>query len=64
MEAWESRLAFRGEPVTVSREGQADLDGTLVGLDDDGSLLLRTNHDTVHVAIGELHLRPSSDKIG
>lgn len=61
--AWESRLAYRGEEVIVTSEGQRDLEGTLAGLDTDGSLLLRTNRHTLRVKIGDLHLRPASDKI-
>jgi biotin-(acetyl-CoA carboxylase) ligase len=63
MASWENLLAFRGEPVTISREGQPDLHGTLVGLDDDGSLRLETDHHRVLLEIGDLHLRPSSDKM-
>ena len=62
--AWESRLVYRGEQVIVTTEGHGDLEGTLVGLDADGSLLLRTNHDTVRVKMGDLHLRLASDRIG
>ena len=62
--AWERRLIYRGEDVIVTTEGHGDFEGTLVGLDADRSLLLRTNHDTVRVEIGDLHLRPASDRIG
>ena len=62
--AWESRLVYRGEEVIVTSEGHGDLTGTLVGLDADGSLQVRTKRDTVHVEIGDLHLRPASDRMG
>ncbi len=62
--AWENRLAFRGEKVILSNEERDDLQGTLVGLDADGSLLLMTGEDCLRVQMGELRLRQSGDKIG
>ncbi len=62
--AWEDRLAFRGQNVILSNEDEDDLQGMLVGLDADGSLLLMTGEDSLRVQMGELRLRQSGDKIG
>ncbi|MBL8107901.1 MAG: biotin--[acetyl-CoA-carboxylase] ligase, partial [Anaerolineales bacterium] len=43
IEAWEKKLAFRGEQVQV--RGEAALTGQLEGLESDGSLRLRDAHD-------------------
>jgi BirA family biotin operon repressor/biotin-[acetyl-CoA-carboxylase] ligase len=61
--AWENRLVFRGENVTLSTEGRDEVEGTLVGLDTDGSLLLLSGRDRVRMQIGELRLRQTSDRI-
>jgi len=63
MTAWEERLAFRGEQVIITREGRQSLEGTLVGLDADGSLQLRMDQKTVRVQAGDVGLRPGSDRI-
>jgi len=57
--AWESRLAFRGEPVEIWGEGQEVRAGTLDGLEKDGSLRLYSPLAEVFtVQFGEVHLRP------
>lgn len=59
LRAWQDRLAFRGQPVQVSREGQPVIEGVLAGLLPDGSLLLRLpSGETASVQAGEVHLRP------
>jgi BirA family transcriptional regulator, biotin operon repressor / biotin---[acetyl-CoA-carboxylase] ligase len=60
--AWEERLAFRNEWVDIeeaaSSAGKAALTGQIIGLDDSGSLLLRSAAGTViQVAAGDVHLR-------
>jgi BirA family biotin operon repressor/biotin-[acetyl-CoA-carboxylase] ligase len=59
--SWEERLAFRGETVQVSAENEASVCGVLEGLELDGGLRLRDEHDkTVSVHIGDVSLRPSA----
>lgn len=57
--AWESRLAFRGEQVEVW-EGEREVRvGQVDGLEQDGSLRLRSPQgETFTVQFGEVHLRP------
>jgi BirA family biotin operon repressor/biotin-[acetyl-CoA-carboxylase] ligase len=58
LQAWESRLAFRGEQVEVWGEGQPIRAGELLGLAADGSLSLRSPMGEVFsVPFGEIHLR-------
>lgn len=61
---WEGRLAFRGQPVNLACEGKAHITGTVLGLDDDGSLRLMVNDEVIHVQAGEIHLRPTDDRMG
>ena len=63
LSAWEEGLAFRGEQVTVGREGEPPLNGTLHGLEADGSLRMMADNIPAVVHFGEIHLRPSNDKI-
>ncbi len=62
--AWDQALAFRGEQVSVSRDGEPPLNGTLAGLEPDGSLRLIVHDKLVIIHFGEIHLRPSDDRIG
>jgi BirA family biotin operon repressor/biotin-[acetyl-CoA-carboxylase] ligase len=58
LQAWESRLAFRGEQVEIWGEGQALRAGELLGLAPDGSLSLKSPLGEVFsVPFGEIHLR-------
>lgn len=58
-DAWESRLAFRGETVEVWAEGQPPRAGHIVGLGQDGCLLLRSPAgEILPFPFGEVHLRP------
>lgn len=59
VKAWEENLAFRGEPVQVSRENGESLFGRVVGLEADGSLRLLINDKIAIVPFGEIHLRPA-----
>ncbi len=59
LDAWEARLAFRGETVEVWAEGQPARRGWLVGLDSDGGLRLRLpGGEHLTLPFGEVHLRP------
>jgi BirA family transcriptional regulator, biotin operon repressor / biotin---[acetyl-CoA-carboxylase] ligase len=59
MQAWEERLAFRGEAVTVSAEEKLICRGQVIGLERDGGLrLLGENGKIVSVQFGEVNLRP------
>jgi BirA family biotin operon repressor/biotin-[acetyl-CoA-carboxylase] ligase len=59
--AWEARLAFRGEWVQVSFEGQPPLEGQVLGLTPDGRLRLRHRQGKLHeLHGGELNVRPLS----
>ncbi len=64
LRAWEGSLAYRGMPVSVSQDHGQPLNGTLLGLEPDGSLRLMANSKTVVVHVGEIHLRPVDDKMG
>lgn len=59
-QAWEERLAFRGEWVKISAAGNnAPLTGQVIGLTDDGGLRLRgVSGDEMTVAVGDVHLHP------
>lgn len=55
---WEKRLAFKEEWVQVKETGGSPIIGKVAGLDDSGSLILRTQDgDIVKVAVGDVHLR-------
>jgi BirA family transcriptional regulator, biotin operon repressor / biotin---[acetyl-CoA-carboxylase] ligase len=61
-QAWETRLAFKGEWVRVeessTKPGDEPLTGQVVGLDGSGNLLLRVpSGETLPVAVGDVHLR-------
>jgi BirA family transcriptional regulator, biotin operon repressor / biotin---[acetyl-CoA-carboxylase] ligase len=64
MNAWENSLAFKGQTVTIARDGDQPLVGTLLGLESDGSLRIRTGERLGIVHFGEIHLRPMDDRIG
>ncbi len=69
---WEEKLAFRGEQVQVVNELDRNvkeatmntITGELLGLQQDGSLRLRSEHgNLVTVHFGDISLRPSADTI-
>jgi BirA family biotin operon repressor/biotin-[acetyl-CoA-carboxylase] ligase len=63
LEAWDSRLAFRGEWVTVTSGATPaqSLTGRLLRLTDDGSLLLaNAEGQAFSVDVGDVHLRPDA----
>jgi BirA family biotin operon repressor/biotin-[acetyl-CoA-carboxylase] ligase len=64
LHAWEDRLAFRGRPVRLSHAGMQDIQGTLEGLEDDGSLRLQGSQGVIKVRMGDIHLHPAGDRMG
>jgi BirA family biotin operon repressor/biotin-[acetyl-CoA-carboxylase] ligase len=59
LNAWEEKLAFRGEQVQVMGGSGKPVTGKLLGLNPDGSLWLRAEDGNfVTVQFGEVHLRP------
>jgi biotin-(acetyl-CoA carboxylase) ligase len=64
IQAWERRLAFRGEWVNLMREGQEPLEGQVQGLNADGSLRLRLRSgETTGFQFGEIRLRPPAQAL-
>jgi BirA family biotin operon repressor/biotin-[acetyl-CoA-carboxylase] ligase len=58
MLAWGDALAFHGEQVKIMDDQQLLLTGELIGLEPDGSLILRTSDGNLQVMqFGEIHLR-------
>jgi BirA family biotin operon repressor/biotin-[acetyl-CoA-carboxylase] ligase len=58
MAAWRARLAFRGEPVSITATAGQDRTGRLLDVDDDGRLVLEDlDGKTFRVDIGDVHLR-------
>ena len=61
IKAWEEKLAFRGEAVQIRAGGEESTHGVLDGLESDGSLRLRDEHDKfVIVRFGDVSLRPAA----
>ena len=59
IQAWEQRLAFCGEWVQVRLAAGSAVEGRLLGLAQDGSLILQTPlGEALTQQIGEVHLRP------
>jgi BirA family biotin operon repressor/biotin-[acetyl-CoA-carboxylase] ligase len=60
-QSWEDRLAFKGEPVQIQAP-DGKLEGQLVGIDPQGSLMLRTAAGNVEVVTaGDVSLRPAEN---
>ncbi len=58
MQAWENRLAFRGEWVNI-RLPETELNGIVLGISPDGSLRLRlADGRDIDVQTGDVRLRP------
>jgi len=57
MKAWEQRLAYRGEEVSVELPG-GRVCGTIKGLDPSGRLLLQRGSKVELIGAGEIHLEP------
>lgn len=64
LQVWEDRLAFRGQQVVVATDAGEQVAGKVLGLDANGSLRLEVNGKARAVPTGEIHLRPSNDRIG
>lgn len=61
LKAWEERLAFRGENVQIRAGDGETVQGVLDGLEPDGSLRLRDEHDRpAIIRFGDVSLRPSA----
>jgi BirA family biotin operon repressor/biotin-[acetyl-CoA-carboxylase] ligase len=59
IDAWQEKLAFRGEMVNIWSENSQPRTGIIVGVEPDGGLcLLDTNGQTFICHIGEVHLKP------
>lgn len=59
LQAWKLHLAYMGRPVTILRDNQEVLKGTITGLTKRGALQLRNINGTIEeVAFGEVQLRP------
>jgi BirA family transcriptional regulator, biotin operon repressor / biotin---[acetyl-CoA-carboxylase] ligase len=60
LQAWQTRLAFCGEQVTVSQPDQDSLSGELLGVDAQGALRLRPEGEAeISILAGDVHLRPN-----
>ena len=58
-EAWESKLAYRNELVSIIQPNQPVLTGTLIGINQYGNLILKSQMgDELIITVGDLHLRP------
>jgi BirA family transcriptional regulator, biotin operon repressor / biotin---[acetyl-CoA-carboxylase] ligase len=61
MDAWQARLAFRGEPVEIQFPANPALVGRLQGVDTDGNLRIALESgEMVSVAAGDVRLRPAA----
>lgn len=59
IQAWESRLAFKGEMVTLKNSGGQGFSGILTGVDALGNLRIQQEDGTQKlVSVGDVHLRP------
>jgi BirA family transcriptional regulator, biotin operon repressor / biotin---[acetyl-CoA-carboxylase] ligase len=63
IKAWEKSLAFSGQVVQITDENEHRVSGELLGLEADGGLRLLSENRTVTVHFGDIHLRPTDDKI-
>jgi BirA family biotin operon repressor/biotin-[acetyl-CoA-carboxylase] ligase len=57
---WTARAAGLGGPVRAQL-GMSTVEGTALGIDDDGTLLVETGEGTVRLVAGEVHLLTSED---
>ena len=57
-QAWQHHLAFRGEQIRLQEEGEQDLLGELLGINEQGNLRLRLQSGQERsVIVGDIHLR-------
>jgi BirA family biotin operon repressor/biotin-[acetyl-CoA-carboxylase] ligase len=60
MDAWQARLAFVGEQVLVTGAEGVPVEGKLLGVDAEGSLLLEDGTGkTMVVQVGDVQIRPN-----
>jgi BirA family biotin operon repressor/biotin-[acetyl-CoA-carboxylase] ligase len=60
--AWEDRLAFKGEKVTLKNAGGTDFNGILLGVNQQGDLRIRLENGSEKlVSVGDVHLRRVGD---
>jgi BirA family transcriptional regulator, biotin operon repressor / biotin---[acetyl-CoA-carboxylase] ligase len=58
-EAWQNRLAFHGQMVSVHSPGENGVEGRLIGIDTTGALCLQSATGEIFtVQAGDVHLRP------
>jgi BirA family biotin operon repressor/biotin-[acetyl-CoA-carboxylase] ligase len=58
IQAWQNRLAFKGERVRIEQEGRPQIEGVVTGVLPDGRLALQgLSGEAVGVQIGDVHLR-------
>lgn len=56
--AWQSNLAFTGEMVRITDEGELQITGKMLGITPDGDLrILKEDGEEVAVRVGDVHLR-------
>ncbi|HMV29043.1 MAG TPA: biotin--[acetyl-CoA-carboxylase] ligase [Anaerolineales bacterium] len=61
IQAWEEKLAFRGEAIQIHAGGAESHQGVLDGLESDGSLRICDEHNkSVIVRFGDVSLRPTA----
>ena len=59
IQAWEQSLAFLREQVLISKDSKLQITGELMGLGQNGNLLVRTIEGVQHeIPFGEIQLRP------
>lgn len=57
---WQTYHAWQDRPVRMLREGQVEAEGTCLGADEDGALLVRTATGLERCLSGDLSLRPGA----
>jgi BirA family biotin operon repressor/biotin-[acetyl-CoA-carboxylase] ligase len=59
VQEWNDRLAFKNRRVFLQTLDGINLDGILIGIDEQGKLMLELESGTIkHIASNEIHLRP------
>jgi BirA family biotin operon repressor/biotin-[acetyl-CoA-carboxylase] ligase len=60
---WQEYLAYIDERVQIQYENETLQEGILIGIDDQGKLVLHTEYGEEAIfSVGEIHLRPSIDR--
>jgi len=60
IQTWQDSLAFRGQLVQVTRDSETSINGELIGLEQNGNLLIRSQDGNLHqIQFGEIHHRPA-----